>query len=175
MDNLSAFAGQIDGVTLSSQKIDLGGYAYNSSTETVSWAESSGNTSGTLTVTDGAQVAHLTLQGNYVTSNFTLSNDGAGGTYVVDPPSSGGRKLKNTEPSRRFGATSALVSTEQIAPNQLATSEHVRLLKVGGFVQAMATFGSDVGGPLDGMAASTSAGSVVSAVIASMTSAAHGF
>jgi hypothetical protein len=39
-----------------------------------------------LTVTDGVQVATLTLIGSYVSSNFVLSNDDDGGTTVVDPP-----------------------------------------------------------------------------------------
>jgi len=39
-------------------------------------------TSGTLTAVDGGLTAHLTLLGNYATSNFALSNDGHGGTFV---------------------------------------------------------------------------------------------
>jgi hypothetical protein len=35
-----------------------------------------------LTVTDGADVAKLTLLGNYVTSEFALSTDSHGGTFV---------------------------------------------------------------------------------------------
>jgi autotransporter passenger strand-loop-strand repeat protein len=85
----SAFAGQISGLTQSSQKIDLTGFAYGAG-ETVSWTEAAGNTSGTLTITDGAQVASLTLLGDYVTSNFTLASDAQSGTYVVDPPSLAG-------------------------------------------------------------------------------------
>ena len=38
-----------------------------------------------LTVTDGGQVAQLALLGSYVTSDFSLSNDGNGGTFVTDP------------------------------------------------------------------------------------------
>jgi autotransporter passenger strand-loop-strand repeat protein len=85
LDNLSAFAGEIAGMSNPSQMLDLGGFAYGTG-ETVSWTEAASNTSGTLTVTDGAKVAKLTLLGSYVTSNFTLSTDNAGGTYVVDPP-----------------------------------------------------------------------------------------
>ncbi len=43
-------------------------------------------TSGTLTVTDGAHTAHILLLGNYMASIFTASNDGHGGTSIVDPP-----------------------------------------------------------------------------------------
>ena len=82
--NLPGFGAKIAGMTGSGQKLDLAGFAYNSSTESASWSQGTG--SGTLTVTEGAQVASLTLIGTYVTSNFVLSSDGAGGTIVVDPP-----------------------------------------------------------------------------------------
>jgi len=88
--NPTAFAGEISGMSNSSQEIDLTGFAYATS-ETVSWTEAVSNSSGTLTVTDGAQVAHLTLLGQYLTSNFTLSSDGHSGTLVVDPPPLAGR------------------------------------------------------------------------------------
>jgi hypothetical protein len=42
-------------------------------------------TSATLTVTDGADIAHIILLGNYMASTFTASNDGFGGTSIVDP------------------------------------------------------------------------------------------
>ena len=43
-------------------------------------------TSATLTVTDGADIAHIMLLGNYMASTFTASNDSFGGTSIVDPP-----------------------------------------------------------------------------------------
>jgi hypothetical protein len=85
LDNLPAFAAQIAGLVNASQKLDLAGFAYSSG-ETRAWSEAASNTSGTLTVTDGGQTAQLTLLGVYTTSNFILSDDGAGGTIVVDPP-----------------------------------------------------------------------------------------
>jgi autotransporter passenger strand-loop-strand repeat protein len=85
LDDPASFAGHIAGLNLPSQLVDLSGFAY-SSAETRSWTEAANNTSGTLTVTDGAKTATLTLLGSYVTSNFTLSSDGAGGTLIVDPP-----------------------------------------------------------------------------------------
>jgi autotransporter passenger strand-loop-strand repeat protein len=42
-------------------------------------------TSATLSVTDGAHVAQIILLGNYMGSTFTPSNDGFGGTSIVDP------------------------------------------------------------------------------------------
>ena len=60
---------------------DLGGFAFSAG-ETRSFTEAGSLTSGTLTVVDGGQTANLTLLGNYVTSNFVLSNDWHGGTFV---------------------------------------------------------------------------------------------
>ena len=109
LNNVGTFSGKIVGLQDPSQKIDLMGFAYNSG-ETASWTEAANKTSGTLTVTDGAQVAKLTLQGSYVTGNFVMSSDNQGGTIIVDPP---------------FGSTPA--------PSQ----------RIGNFVQAMASFGTD--------------------------------
>jgi hypothetical protein len=39
-----------------------------------------------LTVTDGSHTANIALTGNYLSSTWTLSSDGHGGTFVVDPP-----------------------------------------------------------------------------------------
>ena len=78
--NLPAFAAVIGGFG-SGDKIDLGTFAFGSGA-TQSFTEAASHTSGTLSVVNGASQAHLTLLGNYVTSNFALSNDGAGGTLV---------------------------------------------------------------------------------------------
>ncbi len=80
IDNLANFHATIGGYS-TGDEFDLGGFSYSSS-ETRSFTEAGSLTSGTLTVTDGAQVAHLTLLGSYVTSNFALSNDTHGGTFV---------------------------------------------------------------------------------------------
>jgi trimeric autotransporter adhesin len=45
-----------------------------------------GNTSGTLSVTDGIHSAHVALLGQYVVGQFTLASDGGGGTKIGDPP-----------------------------------------------------------------------------------------
>jgi autotransporter passenger strand-loop-strand repeat protein len=84
--NTGGFAAKISGFVLG-DTIDLISFGFASS-ETVSWSQN--GTSGTLTVTDGAQIEHLTLIGSYVTSNFTLANDGFGGTAIHDPPVGGG-------------------------------------------------------------------------------------
>ena len=39
-----------------------------------------------LTVQDGAHTINIALLGNYLSSTFVASNDGHGGTSVIDPP-----------------------------------------------------------------------------------------
>ncbi len=75
---MSAFAALISGFA-TSDTIDLGGYGYTSA---ATRAFTQTGASGTLTVSTGGKVANLTLVGGYAISNFALSNDGAGGTFV---------------------------------------------------------------------------------------------
>jgi autotransporter passenger strand-loop-strand repeat protein len=86
LNNLAAFQAKIAGLSTPAEKIDLGGFAFSVSSETVTWTQA--GTSGTLKVQDGAKTASLTLIGTYVTGDFTLTNDGDGGTFVADPPAS---------------------------------------------------------------------------------------
>ena len=78
--NLPAFGAVIGGFG-TGDKIDLGTFTFGSGT-TRSFVEAASHTSGTLSVANGASQANLTLLGSYVTSNFALSNDSAGGTLV---------------------------------------------------------------------------------------------
>jgi autotransporter passenger strand-loop-strand repeat protein len=78
--NLPSFAAQIGGFG-ASDKFDLGGFAYGAG-ETRSFTEAASHASGTLKVVDGAKSASLTLLGSYVSGDFALSTDGAGGTFV---------------------------------------------------------------------------------------------
>ena len=83
LDDASAFTGPVTGLT-GSDAIDLADISYGANTK----ATFSGNANGgTLTVTNGTQTANIALVGNYLTSGWTLSSDGHGGTVVVDPPS----------------------------------------------------------------------------------------
>jgi len=80
--NLAGFHAMISGLHTAAQKIDLYGFAFTSG-ETATWAQS--GTSGTLTVTDGSQSARLTLIGTYAASDFKLTQDPHGATFVADP------------------------------------------------------------------------------------------
>ena len=84
LDNSLAFTGNISGLT-GSDTLDLADVSYGANTT----ATFLGNTNGgILTVTNGTNTANIALQGNYLSSNWTLSSDGNGGTLVVDPVAS---------------------------------------------------------------------------------------
>ena len=84
LDHSLAFTGQISGLA-GSDALDLADVSYGIQTQ----ATFLGNTTGgTLTVTDGVHTANIALQGNYLSSTWTLSSDGNGGTVVVDPVAS---------------------------------------------------------------------------------------
>ncbi len=81
------FRGKIAGFNSPAETIDL-------TTVSVASATTLGYTgnalSGTLTVTDGTHTARLAMLGNYAARDFTLADDGHGGTLVSDPPVSSG-------------------------------------------------------------------------------------
>ena len=89
LDDAPAFSGQIYNLTgtgnlSSSDQIDLKDVSYGPGTTVSYTGDASG---GTLTVSDAQHdTARISLVGNYENSTFTLSNDGSGGTVVVDPP-----------------------------------------------------------------------------------------
>jgi hypothetical protein len=76
----------VAGFTSATAEIDLTSINYTGAT--VSFAEASNNTSGTLTIANGASSASVLLLGNYVAgaASFTLEKDSGGGTVVFDPP-----------------------------------------------------------------------------------------
>jgi hypothetical protein len=77
---MSTFHALIGGCSTGDQ-LDLGGFA-NSADETFSYSEAASLLSGTLGVRDRGLTANLTLLGNYVASDFALSSDGHGGSFV---------------------------------------------------------------------------------------------
>ena len=82
LNDAPAFTGQVLGLT-GSDTLDLADVSYGATTT----ASFSGTASGgTLTVTDGTHTAQIALVGDYLTSGWTLSSNGHGGTDVVDPP-----------------------------------------------------------------------------------------
>ena len=85
LDNSVSFAGLVAGFG-EPDVIDLRDVAFSSGTSLSYTSANPANTSGTLTVTDGAHTAHIMLIGQYAAAQFTLAADGAGGTLVGDPP-----------------------------------------------------------------------------------------
>ena len=82
LDDSLAFTGRVSGLT-AADALDLSDVSYGVNTR----SSFSGTTKGgTLTVTDGSHTAKIALLGNYLSSGWTLSGDGNGGTVVVDPP-----------------------------------------------------------------------------------------
>jgi hypothetical protein len=77
------FAGKLSGFTVG-DRLDL--RQFDPTTTTLAFAENAAMTQGTLTVTDGALVAKITLLGQYSAAQFHKSSDGVGGTYITDPP-----------------------------------------------------------------------------------------
>jgi hypothetical protein len=69
--------------TTGANALDLLDIPFVSGTTTATYTGTT--TLGVLTVKEGANVAKITLEGNYTTSTFTVSASSAGGTKVVDP------------------------------------------------------------------------------------------
>ena len=67
------------------EEIDLRDIGFGATTK-LAFTKAAGGTSGTLSVTDGAHTANLTLLGQYSTANFSIASDGHGGTIITDPP-----------------------------------------------------------------------------------------
>jgi hypothetical protein len=109
----------------SSDVIDLRDVAYAAGTTTESYSGTS--SSGTLTVSDAQHdTANILFAGNYLSSTFTLSSDGHGGIFVIDPPIgqalSGGVLISNDAVSsgaqtlKIMAQESASGSVESFAP-----------------------------------------------------------
>ena len=106
LNDAVAFTGQVSGLA-GSDAIDLADVCYGANTQ----ATFSGNTGGgTLTITNGTQTASIALQGDYLSSYWTVSSDGNGGTVVVDPVAS------NNWQDLKVGAGGWLTGID-IAPN----------------------------------------------------------
>jgi autotransporter passenger strand-loop-strand repeat protein len=87
------FGGLVAGFSGADQ-IDLADIPYVARTTTFNWSQTTtdANASGTLTVTDGGNVANITLLGQYQANQFALAADGAG-TVVTCPPAAGSSTL----------------------------------------------------------------------------------
>jgi len=76
------FTGTIKGLTKHSA-VDLADLTFvNGQMHATFTGDSAG---GVLTITDGSQTVKLDLVGDYLSSSWSLSKDGSGGTAVTDP------------------------------------------------------------------------------------------
>jgi hypothetical protein len=91
----TTFSGTVAGMT-GQDTIDLRNFAFVG----VNVTSSITATSATLTVTDGADIAHIILLGNYIGSTFTASDDTFGGTSIVDPPNTSASVASLTQTHR---------------------------------------------------------------------------
>ena len=65
-----------------SDAIDLTDISYGADMQVTFLGNATG---GSLTITNGTSTANIALVGDYLSSTWTLSSDGSGGTIVVDP------------------------------------------------------------------------------------------
>jgi hypothetical protein len=84
LDDPLAFKGRVSGLA-GSDALDLSDVSYGANTQVTFLGNTTG---GTLTITYGTQTANITLEGDYLSSYWTVSSDGNGGTTVVDPVAS---------------------------------------------------------------------------------------
>ena len=89
LDDSSEFIGFVtgftgDGTLANSDSIDLKDIAFSSQT-TASYIENSDSTGWTLTLSDGMHTANLNFAGADGLQSFTLSDDGSGGTMIINP------------------------------------------------------------------------------------------
>jgi hypothetical protein len=84
LDKSMQFAGTISGFT-GTNALDLADITSGASA-TIGYAPNSGNTGGTLSVSDGTHTATIALLGQYTAASFAAASDGHSGTMITDPP-----------------------------------------------------------------------------------------
>ena len=81
IDQAAAFNAEVVGLS-GTDTLDFADLKFTSSTQALFVGTENG---GTLTITSGSQSVDIDLVGNYLSSEWTVSDDGSGGTAVVDP------------------------------------------------------------------------------------------
>ena len=82
LDQSTSFTGTVAGFAGQDQ-IDLADIAFSPGT-TLGYAGNADNSAGTLSVSDGSNMANIALLGSYMASTFAIASDGHGGTLVSD-------------------------------------------------------------------------------------------
>ena len=81
MRSSGSFTGEVEGLS-GADTLDLADLSYTTTTQATYLGDASG---GVLTVSNGVQTVEITLEGDYLSSTWSVSSDGQGGTDVVDP------------------------------------------------------------------------------------------
>ena len=100
----SSFSRTIAGLS-GSDAIDLTNLGFGASTEVIDVSYSETTNITTLTVTDGTHIDMIQLVGDYTGSNWVLSSDGSGGTFLVDPPATPDADLLASDSGMDAGAS----------------------------------------------------------------------
>ena len=142
LDNSASFTGQITGFTRdgnvsNSDLIDLKDINFATAKETYA--------DGTLTVTDGVDVANIHFNGSYELGNFILSSDGHGGTLIVDPPTAGNNSVTSSQSTDALDPVTAHdINQINVASSSEKDSSHTEHTNVD--TPWMKDFGSQEGG-----------------------------
>ena len=124
LDNSKAFTGQIvgfagDGTTSNSNLIDLTDVNFADVATSKTTYTDHGDGTGTLTLynANGQELDSLSFVGQYQLANFTLEDDGAGHTLIVDPPVvnnlAGGQSVGASVANDPAHPSSTIVATAQ--------------------------------------------------------------
>jgi len=116
LDASSGFSGTIIGFT-GQDLLDLRDINFSTLHTPTYSGTSSG---GALTVTDGVHTAQIDLTGNYLASSFVPSNDGQGGTDIVDPPA--------TDTSFSTSVSSSVTGSDVSGTIAFAAVDHSNIL-----------------------------------------------
>jgi hypothetical protein len=124
------YNGVISGFSGSADRIDLNGLAFVTSTGAVTTHLQGTNT--ILEITEGGNKVDLTLAGNHTADKFVVSNDGTGGTLIVDPPGRDPDLSPLLQAIASFGvqretlafAGATPLATEWAMPSMLAPASH---------------------------------------------------
>jgi hypothetical protein len=125
----TSFAGKVYGFTAGggfTDVIDLKSFSFDLHT-TWAYADNAGlNTGGTLTILENGipETSIVFGNGEYITSNFKLTSDGAGGIFIKDPPTTADATAAgettlttNTDTVSFVGGTNPVLATNLTANN----------------------------------------------------------
>jgi hypothetical protein len=118
------YNGVISGFSSPKDRIDLAGLAFSGNTS-LTKALQGGNT--IIEVTESGKVVDLTLAGNHMADHFVVSDDGFGGTLIVDPPAVANANLSRLAQAMASFAPAPLIGAAINAMQAGGWGEHAML------------------------------------------------